>query len=143
MMHHGAMRQCFPILLIEEDTIDAYRVMSALGTVGLEDATYRVTDVAEAVDYLQAAHEHPKIILLGFKMPHMDGFNFLRRLRTGAFHTYSDVPVIAFDLESVRPDVARFCHKLGTVHILPKPLPVEEFVSAMRRLSIDPAAPGV
>lgn len=140
MMQHSAMRQCFSILLIEEDIIDAHRVMSALGTVGLEEATHRVMDVAEAAAYLQAAHAHPQVILLGFKIPHMDGFNFLRRLRTGAFRTCSDVPVIAFDSESVRPDVARFCRKLGAVRILPKPLPVEEFVGAVRLLDIDPAS---
>ncbi len=141
MMQRSAMRQCFSILLIEEDTTDAHRVLRALGTVGLDEATHHVMDVAEAAAYLQAALEHPKVILLGFKVPHMDGFNFLRSLRAGALRACSDVPVIAFDSESVRPDVARFCRKLGTVRILPKPLPVEEFVSAVRLLSIDPAAP--
>lgn len=122
------------VLMIEDDTVDAFHTLSALQHIGLEEETRVVKDVVEVAHYLRSAAQGPRLILLSFKAPHMEGFNFLRQLQCGLFGAAAQVPVIAFEPDTGRPEIARFCHKLGVVRVLPKPAPLHDLLHTVRAL---------
>ena len=84
------------ILLIEDDPAHAEIVLRNL--TGLQERVKciaHLSDGQQALDYLQREGEHkdpessprPDLVLLDLRLPRVDGFEVLRRIRT-----FSDIP---------------------------------------------------
>src|SRR5437667_375938 len=71
------------ILLVEDDPDNAALTMYALKDGGLDNEVVLACDGVEALELLAKppAGELPALILLDLRMPRMDGFETLRRLR--------------------------------------------------------------
>lgn len=73
------------VLLVEDDDVDAERVVRAFRKSGLPHPIRRARDGIEALEILRGETgepiERPYIILLDLKMPRMGGFQFLGCLR--------------------------------------------------------------
>ena len=73
------------VLLLEDDDVDAERVIRAFHKSGLPHPVRRARDGIEALEILRGETEEPierpYIILLDLKMPRMGGFQFLGCLR--------------------------------------------------------------
>jgi two-component system alkaline phosphatase synthesis response regulator PhoP len=97
----------------------------------LEMSDYNVKTAgngAEAFDLMRT--DRPAAVLLDLMMPVMDGWEFLRRCRSGA--AYAKLPVAVM---SAAKDVAAAAHDLGAQAYLTKPFDVDAVLSVVARLA--------
>jgi len=72
-----------PILLIEDDRVDALTVKRAMGSIGFINELIIKTTGEEALTYLQnPLNKKPSIILLDLNMPRMNGLEFLQLIKS-------------------------------------------------------------
>ena len=88
-----------PILLAEDNPLDAELALDALRDARLANPVVLVRDGAEALDWLYARGTHadrpkgdPAVVLLDIKMPRRDGLDVLREMRGD--ETLKRVPVV-------------------------------------------------
>lgn len=87
-------------VMIIEDDIDMANLMIAL----LEDAQYEVWHTSSGNDALvQLENSRPSMIVLDLIMPEMNGFEFLRTLRSK--EEFSDIPVIVLSAEELSEEM--------------------------------------
>jgi len=108
------------ILLVEDDDNDVAVALRAFRRAELGDAVQVVRDGQAALEVLgldhrgepdgDAGHEGPEVIFLDLKMPRVDGWEVLRRLRE-ADHT-RHIPVVAISSSGRDGDI-RDCYELG------------------------------
>ena len=100
----------------------------------LTDAGYAATGFADGATALEAlATQHPQLIMLDMRMPRMDGFAFLKKLR--ATPSCTSIPVIivsGLGDELLRAIDARAAESLGVVGIFAKPFDVPTLVRYVR-----------
>lgn len=89
------------ILLVEDNLSDAELTVRALRKVGATQKVLRLSDGAEALDFMfrkgrfaDRDQALPKLILLDLKMPRVGGIEFLRRLREDAATTAIPVAIL-------------------------------------------------
>ncbi len=76
------MTELRPILLIEDDPIDAAIVKRALHDLGIRNAVTHVRDAEEGLDYLlDTRNEPPCLVLLDSTLPRMEASEFLRLMK--------------------------------------------------------------
>jgi CheY-like chemotaxis protein len=101
------------LLIVEDDPETRCGLLLCLAGEGYQaDA---VANGQEALDYLHAATELPRLILLDLKMPVMDGWHFLRARAGDA--ALVGIPVLVVTGEPATDPVA-----LGAVGIVVKPV---------------------
>ena len=77
------MRNSKPILLVEDDNIDAMAVRRMLNDLRLKNPLVHKSTAEEALQYLRDPKtQKPCIVLLDLGMPKMNGIEFLRTART-------------------------------------------------------------
>jgi len=81
---------------------------------------------SEALD--AAERTRPDLVLMDLRMPVMDGFEAMRRLRTGGFRA----PIIAVSAE-INPEIERRARECGASGVASKPLDA----AALRALARD------
>jgi len=76
------MRNTKPILLIEDDNVDAMTVKRALKDLKVTNGLVRAANGEEALTYLRDANNpKPCVMLLDLNMPKMNGIEFLKIAR--------------------------------------------------------------
>jgi CheY-like chemotaxis protein len=108
-------------LLIVEDDRDVREVLESFLTVE-GYATDAVGNGQEALDYLRAATELPRLILLDLRMPVLDGWQFLRE--RAADPAVAGIPVVVVTALPRSGDPAG----LGVAEIIAKPVDVATLV---------------
>ena len=122
-----------PSVLILEDEADAREVWLE----ALERAGYAPVAARNGLEALgRLGQVSPAVILLDMLMPDMDGFDFLANLRVR--HRWHHVSVVI--LSAVGPTISGVmdrhdAHTLGVAEVLPKPVPLDALVQAVRRTS--------
>lgn len=115
------------VLVAEDDEISATILLHRLEKEGLDIVRYdNGRDVYEA-----ALEEVPDLVILDIKMPGMDGFEVLERLRRTP--AYSDVPIILLTSMGSEADVVRG-FKLGADDYVLKPFSPLELSARVWRL---------
>lgn len=117
-----------PILLAEDDDITATILTHRLEKEGL--TVLRYTDGASA--YRGALEVTPALVILDVKMPGMDGFEVLERLRKTP--AYTDVPIVMLTSMGSEGDVVR-AFQLGADDYILKPFSPAELIARIRRLT--------
>jgi CheY-like chemotaxis protein len=114
------------ILLIDDDPDDVAVALRAARREQLPVEIAVFHDGSEVIDALGlnrggngAARLHPRAIFLDLRMPRIDGWELLRRLRAHP-HT-KDIPVIVQSWSTQRDDIAR-CYALGANSFVAKRL---------------------
>ena len=98
---------------------NGYRVLSALnGKEGLESVEKNI----------------PDLIYLDLKMPEIDGFEFLRKLK--AKEEWKTIPVVILSAVNERESIIQSI-ELGAVEYLTKPLDVERVIHLTRNILND------
>jgi CheY-like chemotaxis protein len=135
------------IVLIEDDDGHATLVERNLRRSGISNGFVRFSDGQEALDYFfgpsvgAGAGEAPGlpsredlanvVVLLDLRMPRVDGFEVLRRLK--ADPATASVPVIVLTTTDDPREIER-CYELGCNVYITKPVEYDAFIEAVRRL---------
>ena len=134
------------IVLIEDDDGHATLVERNLRRSGISNGFLRFRDGQEALDYFFGAPGadpateaiYPSrnqlanfVVLLDLRMPRVDGFEVLRRLK--AEPATASVPVIVLTTTDDPREIER-CYELGCNVYITKPVEYDAFIEAVRRL---------
>jgi CheY-like chemotaxis protein len=125
------------ILVVEDSPQDAHLIKTALEHAGVRASLHIVEDGVEAVRFLRAegkyhdrrTHPFPNFIISDVKMPQMDGFQFLRWVRSHS--EASQVPIILFSSGGNEAEAGQ-AYRLGANAYLIKPQTLDELTELLR-----------
>ncbi len=124
------------ILLAEDNANDADLALRALAAHQVPSSVVLVADGVEALDCLYrrgAFRGHdpglPAVVLLGLKMPKVDGLEVLRQIKNDA--ALKHIPVVVFTSSREGADLTR-TYQLGVNSYVVKPLGFQEFVATLK-----------
>ena len=125
------------ILVVEDSPQDAFLFKSAMARAHIHASLHIVEDGVEAVRYLRRegkyhdrrTHPFPNFIISDVKMPGMDGFQFLRWVRSHA--ESSQLPIILFSSAGNEAD-AEQAYRLGANAYLVKPFSLVDLTDLLR-----------
>jgi len=122
-----------PILLVEDDRVDAMRVERALEDLKIANPLAHSTNGEEALEHLRSeANEKPCVILLDVNMPKMSGGEFLEVVKgDGAL---KKIPVIVFTPPEMEKGADEIFN-LGAAGYVGKFVSHKEFVEALKIIS--------
>ena len=128
------MHSLQPILLVEDDSVDAMTVIRALKELNVGNSIVHVLNGEEAFQYLRNnANPRPCVILLDLNMPRMNGNEFLKIVK--ADQQLMCIPVIV--LTTSKADQDKFeCFNYSVAGYIVKPSGYEAFLKAMKVLDI-------
>ena len=129
------------ILLVEDNPDDEALTLRALKKNNLANGVVVARDGAEAVDFLFGTGAHagrdvgdlPEIVLLDLKLPKLDGFEVLRRIR--ANERTKTLPVVILTSSKEERDIVQG-YRDGCNSYVRKPVNFDEFVDAARQLGM-------
>ena len=123
-----------PILLVEDDTVDAMTVKRALKEIHVNNRLDIVKNGEEALEYLQKdSAEPPCIILLDINMPKMNGIEFLKVARNEAL--LERIPVVVLTTSKNDEDVIE-SFKLCVAGYILKPVTYTEFIETVKTIEL-------
>lgn len=121
-----------PILLVEDDQVDAMTVRRALKELHVLNPLVHVENGEEALGYLRdAANERPCIILLDLNMPIMTGIEFLQHAKRD--DRLRRLPVVVLTTSEEQKDKIE-SFDLGVAGYMRKPVDYRQFVDVMRSI---------
>jgi two-component system response regulator len=129
------------ILLVEDNPNDAKLTVHALEKSNLVNEIVVARDGAEALDYLfgTGAYEGrdtsvmPMIVLLDLKLPRVDGFEVLQRLRSEERTRF--LPIVVLTSSREERDIIE-SYSLGVNSYVCKPVDFSGFMDAARQLGL-------
>ena len=117
-----------PILVVEDDPVDQEMIVLAFKRASVKNKIITKGNGQEALDYLMASGGEsvlPAVIILDLNMPHMDGFEFLRRIKTEP--RFAAIPVVVLTTSQFDRDLTQ-SYALGASSCLTKPGDFEQLV---------------
>lgn len=129
------------ILLVEDDPRDQELILMTLKEGGVANEVVTAEDGADALAYLWGTGRHagrdtfdaPAVVMLDLRLPKLDGFEVLRRLRADARTKRQPVVV----LTSSDQDKDRLAaYDLGANSYVRKPVDFDSFKRAVRELQL-------
>ena len=128
------MQNSKPILLVEDDDVDAIITKRALGDIKVTNELVHRVNGEDALDYLQnQANPKPCFILLDLNMPRMNGFEFLKIAK--ADESLKKIPVIVLTTSDEDRNVVDSFNLHAAGYIV-KPVDYKQFIKAMRTLDV-------
>lgn len=123
-----------PILLVEDDEIDAKTVKRALKELKVANPLVWVTNGEEALFWLRdPAHQRPALLLLDLQMPVMDGLEFLTVAKADPMLRM--IPVVVLTTSKLEVDkVASFEQSVAGYMV--KPVDYAQFVEVIRTIHL-------
>ncbi len=117
-----------PLVLIVDDDADLRELLRT----NLESEGYLVREAASAQEGLEALDEEPPdLILLDVMMPHVDGWEMLRRVRER--HGVEAIPVVMFS-GKIAEDEAAAAEEAGAQAFIGKPFDPEQLLASTKQL---------
>jgi CheY-like chemotaxis protein len=128
------MQKPKPILLVEDDSVDAMTVKRAMRDLQVSHSVIHSVNGEEAMKYLTSPDtEKPFVILLDLNMPKMNGIEFLKVVK--AHPELKTIPVIVLTTSKERRDVLD-SFELGASGYMVKPVDYSKFVEILSRIII-------
>jgi two-component system response regulator len=129
------------ILLVEDNPDDEALTLRALKKNNIKNEVVVARDGIEALDYLfgtgahagRDLHVQPQVVLLDLKLPKLDGFEVLRRLR--AAEPTKLLPVVILTTSNEDQDRIKG-YGLGANSYVRKPVEFDRFIEAVRQLGL-------
>ena len=129
------------ILLVEDNPDDEELTLMGLKESGVMNEIFVVRDGEEALHFLFAEGQYkerdpanlPAVILLDLKLPKLNGFEVLERIRANA--VTKCVPVVILTSSSEEEDVVSG-YKLGANSFVRKPVDFKQFADAVSQLGL-------
>jgi len=123
-----------PILLVEDDEIDAMTVERALKEINVTNQLYIAGDGEEGLALLRdPGRDMPCLVLLDLNMPRMDGIEFLRVVK--ADEILKPIPVVVLTSSSEEQDRAE-SFGLGVAGYMLKPVNYRQFVEVVKAIDL-------
>lgn len=114
-----------PHVLVVEDDADLRELCAEI----LADAGYAVSEASDGAEGLARLRERmPDLIVLDLRMPRVDGYEFLRRMRSLQVRPEPAVVVVS---AVANPDQLR---QLGPLRLVAKPFAAEVLLNEVRSL---------
>ncbi len=134
-------RQSILIMLVEDDEGHQLLICENLRASGIINDIVHMRNGQEALDYLCRRGQHqdpaksprPGLILLDIKMPKMDGFAVLEKVK--ADPQLRQIPVLMLTSTDDQLEVNR-CYGLGANSYVVKPIRYEEFQAQVKALGL-------
>jgi len=121
-----------PILLVEDDRVDAMTVMRAAKEVNLKNKLELRGNGEEALEYLQdEKSDKPCLILLDLNMPKMNGMEFLNIIKKDA--DFKSIPVVVLTTSNEIDD-KKTCFENSVAGYMIKPVDFSEFIKVMKSI---------
>lgn len=127
-------------MLLDDSEGESLLVQQMLRDAGFAEPVYWIADPRVGIAYLTGEGEYadrrrfplPEIILLDLSMPHIDGYQFLRWLRSQPEVAKTFVVVLTAELDPKRIQLA---YQLGANSFLAKSTGLEEYQNFVRFLA--------
>jgi len=128
------MTEKMPILLVEDDMVDARTVERALRELNVTNPLLKAADGEEALEVLgNGKDKTPGLILLDLNMPRMDGLQLLSVLKK--HETWRRIPVVVLTTSTEEEDRVR-SFDLSVSGYMIKPVDYSQFVETMRTINM-------
>ena len=128
------MRNNKPVLLVEDNEIDALTVQRAMIQLNVTNPVPWAKNGEEALDYLRKKPDvMPCLILLDLNMPNMNGFELLKALKED--DNLRIIPVVVLTTSDEETD--KFdTFSLGIAGYMVKPVSYKKFVDVIREIKM-------
>lgn len=128
------MRSKKPILLVEDDQVDAMTVKRSLQEINVVNHLLIAGNGEEGLQYLgRPDQEKPCIILLDLNMPKMNGIEFLQIVKND--NRLKRIPVVVLTTSRNEQDrVESF--NLGVAGYMVKPVDYQQFVNVVKTINL-------
>lgn len=128
------MRSARPILLVEDDTVDAMTVERAIGELKVKNQLVHSSDGEEALEYLRnQGSEKPCLILLDLNMPRMNGIEFLKVIKNDDI--LKSIPVVVLTTSRGEQDKVE-SFRLSVAGYIVKAVDYKKFVETIRMIDL-------
>ncbi len=128
------MRSSKPIMLIEDDSVDALTVKRALADLKVTNTLIHQSNGEEALKFLtDADNPRPCIILLDLNMPKMNGIEFLKHVK--ANDTLKKIPVVVLTTSRDEQDIVE-TFQLNVAGYMVKAVDYKKFVETIRAVDL-------
>lgn len=123
----------YPILLVEDNPDDVMITKRAFKKGKIRNKLFIVSDGIEALDFLQhrKGYENspvPSLILLDIKMPRMDGFEVLKKIKEDK--NLKSIPVIMLTTSERDTDIEK-AYAIGCNSYIVKPVNFQKFLDVV------------
>ncbi len=121
-----------PILLVEDDPVDAMAIKRAIQDSKLKGSLAHVACAREALDHLRSSqNDKPGLILLDLGMPDTDGLEFLKLLKHDP--SLTDIPVVALTGSDAPRDIVK-SFDLGIAGYMVKSTQYKDLLETIRAI---------
>jgi CheY-like chemotaxis protein len=128
------MKNSRPVLLVEDDSVDAMTVKRALKDLNVTNPLVHTLNGEEALEYLKGnGNKKPCVILLDLNMPKMNGIEFLQVVKVN--DSLKRIPVIVLTTSQEEQDKIN-SFKLGVAGYMLKSINYKEFVEIIRTINL-------
>ncbi len=128
------MRNSKPILLVEDDNIDAMTVERVLKDLKVTNPLVRSNNGEEALDYLRNdGKQKPCLVLLDLNMPKMNGIEFLKIAK--ADDELKKIPVVVLTTSDEQRDIVE-SFNLSVAGYMLKSVDYKKFVDTIKMIDL-------
>ncbi len=135
------MSEAIEILVVEDNADDLDMTIRALRKAHIANHVQVARDGVEALDFLFCTGAHadrriedaPRVVLLDLKLPRVDGFEVLQRVKGDARTRH--IPVVVLTSSTEQRDVVE-TYGLGVNSYIVKPVDFEQFGRAVGELGM-------
>ena len=128
------MRNSRPVLLVEDDEVDALAVKRAFKDLHVTNPVAHIGDGEQALAYLRdSTNPKPCIILLDLNMPKMGGIEFLGEIKQD--DQLREIPTVVFTTSGEEFDVVK-SYELSAGGYMIKPVDYKKFVEVIRTVDL-------
>jgi len=126
------MQPLKPVLLVEDDNVDAMTVKRAMRDLHVKHSVIHSVNGEEAMKYLtKPDNEKPFVILLDLNMPKMNGIEFLKVIK--ANQELKTIPIIVLTTSKEKRDIFE-SFELGAAGYMVKPVDYSKFVEILGKI---------
>jgi CheY-like chemotaxis protein len=128
------MRTSRPILLLEDDSVDAMTIKRAMKDIKIANPLVHVPNGEDGLVYLRnEGNNKPCVILLDLNMPKMNGIEFLKIAKADPL--MRQIPVIVLTTSKDEQDKVE-TFQLSVAGYIVKPTDYKKFVEAVKMLDL-------
>ena len=129
------MKSSKPILLVEDDNVDAMTVRRALKDLNVPNGIVHQLNGEDALEYLRSTSDNkrPCVILLDLNMPRMNGIEFLKIIKSN--NELKQIPVIVLTTSKDEGDKME-CFEFSVAGYIIKSTDYKKFVESLKILNL-------